>query len=163
MERNPFAKLVDHWDDMLADMEATATEYRDRGWDVLELHPGDVTALGPTEERDSFGLDVLVPGNEFDELEALVADGATFDSYQVFRGEGSGLVLLLIVMEDETDELAVVFPAYFSPAESSDMREAALSTGKMYSHVRPLDKREIVTFTHDDPSLFFSAPDDESA
>lgn len=159
MDRNPFAKLSNHWEDMLADMEATAEEYREQGWQTLELHPGDVTALAPDEEDDTFGLDVLVPGDEFDDLEARVEGGASFDSYQVFRGEGSGLVLLVVAMEDEANELAVLFPAYFDPSQNSEFREAAMAEGAMYSHVRPLDKRNIVTFTHDDPELFFADPD----
>jgi hypothetical protein len=157
MDHNPFARLSDHWEDILSDMEATADEYREQGWETMELHPGDVTALAPDEEDDTYGLDVLVPGDEFDELEARVEGGASFDSYQVFRGEGSGLVLLLVVMEDEESELAALFPAYFDPGQSTDMREAALSSGTMYSHVRPLDKRNVVTFAHDDPALFFDA------
>lgn len=155
MERNPFAQLANHWDDMIADMEATAAEYREQGWDVLELHPGDVTALAPTEDRERFGLDVLVPGNEFDELQTLVEAGTSFDSYKVYRGEGSGLVLLLVVMEDSEREQTVVFPAYYNPAQSTDMQQAAHDAGTMYSHVRPLDERAIVTFTHDEPALFF--------
>lgn len=155
MDHNPFAKLANHWDEMIADMEATAEEYRERGWNVLELHPGDVRAFGPTEDDDRFGLDVLVPGNEFDELESIVAAGATFDSYKVFRGEGSGLVLLLVAMEDDTNEQSVVFPAYYDPGQSTDVQKAAFDAGTMYSHVRPLDEREIVTFTHDEPTLFF--------
>lgn len=155
MDRNPFEKLSNHWEDMLADMDATADEYREQGWEALELHPGDVTAIAPDEDDDTFGLDVLVPGDEFDELEAQVEDGASFGSYQVYRGDGSGLVLLLIVMEDEANELAVLFPAYFDPSQSSEFRDAAMAEGTMYSHIRPLDKRNIVTFAHDDPSLFF--------
>ena len=155
MERNPFAKLSNHWEDILADMEATAAEYREQGWEAMELHPGDVTTLAPDEEDDTFGLDVLLPGDEFDELEGRVESGASFDAYQVFRGEGSGLVLLLVAMEDETNELAALFPAYFDPSEAGEMREAAFSEGRMYSHVRPLDRRNIVTFEHDDPALFF--------
>lgn len=154
MERNPFARLSNHWEDMLADVEATAEEYREQGWETMELHPGDVTAFA-SEEDDTYGLDVLVPGDEFDELEAVVEGGASFDSYQVFRGEGSGLVLLLIAMEDGENELAVLFPAYFDPSESEEMRAAALAEGTMYSHVRPLDKRNVVTFAHDEPALFF--------
>lgn len=159
MDHNPFAKLSNHWEDILADMEATAAEYREGGWEAMELHPGDVTAIAPDDEDDTFGLDVLVPGDEFDDLEARVEGGAAFGSYQVYRGEGSGLVLLLVVMEDEADELAVLFPAYFDPSQASEMRKAALSSGKMYSHVRPLDRRNVVTFTHDDPALFFGDPD----
>ena len=159
MDHNPFAKLSNHWEEMIADMEATAEEYREQGWAAMELHPGDVTALAPDEEDDTFGLDVLVPGDEFDELEARVEGGTTFGSYQVFRGEGSGLVLLLIAMEDQENEFAVLFPAYFDPGQSGEMREAALSAGRMYSHVRPLDERNVVTFAHDDPALFFADSD----
>lgn len=160
MKANSFAQVASHWEDVIEDMEATAGEYRDRDWETLELHPGDVTPLEPNEHSDRYGLDVLVPGSEFEELQSLVEAGTTFDSYQVFRGRGSGFTLVLVVMEDTEGEQAVLFPAFFGSPQSDGMREAALERGAMHSHVRPLDKRATVTFTHDEPALFFGEADE---
>lgn len=60
--------VADRWETVLDYVRATAAEYRDDGWEVTEVHTGDVTRL----TDDPFGFDVLAPDNEFDELEAIV-------------------------------------------------------------------------------------------
>ena len=79
-------------------MEATAEGYREAGWDVLEIHPGDVTALdgsGGSEDGtddegggrgdERYGLEVLVPAPAFEQLDAWIDEGAQFGSYEVYR------------------------------------------------------------------------------
>jgi len=60
------AGIREHWDDLVDDVAATAEGLREEGWDVLELHPGDVTVV--TGARS--GFDVLVPDDEFETLSA---------------------------------------------------------------------------------------------
>jgi hypothetical protein len=63
------ADLGERWRRVFDDTEATAAEYRDRGWEALALHPGDVNPI-PDEAR----LHVLLPGPEFDEANDLLSD-----------------------------------------------------------------------------------------
>ena len=57
------APAGDGWSAVIEDMEATAAEYRERGWTALELHPGD-SVLVDSDRRT--GLDVVLPGPEFE-------------------------------------------------------------------------------------------------
>ncbi|MFC7139236.1 hypothetical protein ACFQMA_05210 [Halosimplex aquaticum] len=146
------AAVREHWDDLIGDMEATAAEFEAACWDVLELHPGDVTAV--TGER--WGFDVLVPDDEFEQLREWV-DAGDFDEHDVYRVE-SGIVFALVVLKDATDERAVCCPLYYDDAAVEGLGEIAAREGLLYTHVRNLAE-EYVTFTHEEPALFF--PDDE--
>ena len=143
----------EHWDDLVGDMEATAAEFEAADWDVLQLHPGDVTAV----TGDRWGFDVLVPDDEFDQLHEWVHDGA-FDEHDVYRVE-SGIVFALVVLKDEADERAVCCPLYYDDAAVEGLGELADQQGRVFTHVRNLAE-EYVTFTHEEPSLFF--PDEET-
>jgi hypothetical protein len=147
------SRVLGVWDEVLEDMEATADEYRDEGWDVLEIHPGDV-ATPDGEEGGRWGIDVLVPDDEFEELEALIEADFGFDGSEVYRATAQGLVLLVVAVRDEESKQAVLFPAYYDVDRGRTMLERATAEGEMRTHLRPLDLQNVVTFTHDDPSLF---------
>lgn len=150
------ARAAEFWEDVVADMEVTADEYREAGWTALELHPGDVTVMTQSEDDDRYGLNVLLPGDEFEELSTLVDDrGVEFDSYSVYKGMGSGLVFVVVAMESPTDELAVVHPAFYDREDAQDMLATADREGELPIHLRPLSADQYVTFTHEDPSAFF--------
>jgi len=142
--------VADRWEELLDDARATAAEYRDAGWEPLLVHTGDVTPLAD----DRFGLDVLAPDDEYDALEAFV-DGVTFDTTRVFRATEKGVRFLLVVVEAGSVERAVLVPAYLAHADVTPLRERAAQEGVVHTHVRPLSGGTRVTFTHDDPSLFF--------
>jgi hypothetical protein len=147
--------VVEFWEDVIEDMEATAAEYREDEWDVLELHPGDVTPLGPDGPRASWGLDVLVPDDEFAELERIVVEeSGAFDTCEVFRATGGGLVFAVVAMLDEQRRDAVVFPVYYHPGDAEEMLAAAREAGTMRTHLRTLAAEPVVTLEQADPSLF---------
>ena len=150
-DNESFTRVMGVWEDVIADMEATTAKYREAGWEVLELHPGDVTVL----EGERYGLDVLVPGDEFRELEEVAAE-TTFDSYEVYRAESEGMIFALVVLEDDEREGAVCCPTYYEHERSDGLERRAREEGAMYTHVRPLTDDRVVTFTHDDPELFFA-------
>lgn len=137
-----------HWDDLVGDMEATAEEYRSAGWEVLELHPGDVTVV--TESNR--GFDVLVPDDEFERLRKWVT-GAEFTDHDVYRAE-AGITFLLLVVKDEDAERAVCCPLYYDSGAEPTLRELAAAEGVLWTHVRRLSE-EFVHFAHEDPELFF--------
>lgn len=144
----------DVWDVLLEDLAATAGEYRDEGWETLELHPGDVTALSG-EFGDRVGLDVLIPDDEYRDLESWFDAGLTVDGYEVYREVVEGVVLLLVVVRDDDAERAVLFPAYY---DLDDDRARALfdrvdRTGTLHTYLRRLSGA-FVELRHDDPALF---------
>ncbi|MFH5797303.1 hypothetical protein [Haladaptatus sp. CMAA 1911] len=146
------SRAMPHWESVIADMEATTAEYDDEGWDTVELHPGDVTPIW-TDEDGEFGLDVLVPDNEFEDLEELMDGGVSFDAFEAYRALADGLVFAVIAMEDRGSETAVLYPVYYDVQGAEEMLSDAVEAGKMYSFIRTLGEDRI-RFTHDDPSLF---------
>lgn len=130
------------------DVAATADEFRDRGWDVLELHPGDVTVVS----RERRGFDVLVPDDEFERLEEWVAD-YEFDDHDVYRAT-TELVFVLVVARDDDRRRAVCCPLYHAPGDVGDLQALAEQEGRLYTHVRRLSEA-YVTLVHEEPSLFF--------
>jgi hypothetical protein len=144
--------VVEAWDRVVEDMAATAAEYRDDGWETVELHPGDVTPLPPDHER--FGLDVLVPGDEYETVSAMVTDdGAAFDEFEVFRAVQAGHVFLVVAVEDEAREQVLLVPAYYGIKDAEDTIEAVLEQDRFPVHVRPLTIEDVVTFEPSEPEL----------
>jgi hypothetical protein len=146
-------RAAEYWDEMIADMEATAAEYEAEGWETIQLHSGDVTPATPDEDDERFGLDVLVPDDEFAAVEELVESGVTFDSYEVFRALADGLVLFVVAMEDHDEEVAVLYPAYYDAQDAQGMLAAAQQAGEMRTYVRTL-QRDHIEFTHEEPVNF---------
>ncbi|WP_232700322.1 DUF7529 family protein [Halobacterium wangiae] len=151
---NPTADAMPRWEQVVDDMAATAEEYRERGWDAHEIHPGDVAIL--TGDVDRTGIELLAPDNEFDPAVEAFDEAGGFDNAQVFRGDTAGTVYVVVALEDPDAETAVLFPAYFSPGEHEEFVEMVEEEGEVRTHIRPLDERRVLTFTHEDPSLFLS-------
>lgn len=149
---NPIGDSMPYWQQVLEDMEATAEEYRDRGWQAITVHPGDVAVF--SEDLGRTGIELLPPDNEFDDLSAAFDEAGGFESAQVLRAETEGSVYVVVVLEDEPTEAAVLLPAHYSPNEHEGFVDMIRSEGEVRIHVRPLDERRVLTFTHEDPDLF---------
>ncbi|MDB2225855.1 hypothetical protein PM076_15940 [Halorubrum ezzemoulense] len=143
----------DGWSAVIEDMEATATKYRERGWTALELHPGD-SVLVDSDRRT--GLDVVLPGSEFEELESLV-DDRQFRDVEVFRAEGNELVYVLVVEIAPESETAVFVPAYYDPSQAAEKLESIREAGAVRLFCRRLND-DAVRFVHDDPTPFLPDP-----
>ncbi|SFK58434.1 hypothetical protein SAMN04487950_0025 [Halogranum rubrum] len=156
MDNHPLTGVLDVWEGVVEDMEATAAEYRDEGWETLELHPGDVNALPSVQERrdGQFGLTVLVPGDEYEAVSSWV-DGSEFDEYEVFRAQEGGVVFLVLATKSTATNRVVLTPLYYGVEDAQMMVERATEEGQMQVHVRPLSDDEHVTFTQTDPELLF--------
>lgn len=138
--------VLEQWEAVIDDMEATANDYRSSGWTVVELHPGDITTL--TEGKE---FDVLVPNSEFEQLEATVSE-TEFDNTELFRAQAEGVVFVLAVTVDSENEVAVCCPLYYDCTNAHELYEqtdAGLTTA-----IRTLDNQTI-TIDHDDPEPFF--------
>ena len=133
-------------------MAATAEEYREEGYDVVELHPGDVTPLADGR------LDVLVPNNEFDRLRETVTDAMT--EVRVFRAQEDDVVFALAVVTDPDAAVAVCCPVYYVPGSDDDgaFADTVTAEGRVTLSVRALGENP-VEVTCDDPALFLPAED----
>ncbi|MFP9191016.1 hypothetical protein ACLI4Q_05045 [Natrialbaceae archaeon A-CW1-1] len=140
------------WEEVLADATALAEEYRENGWEVRTVHPGDVS---PTEKDERFGLSVLLPGSEYEEIESLIDDpNVSFDGAEVYQHTVGTVVYAVVIELDTTTEVAVVIPMAYSVAEFETIFEQAFEDEELQVHLRPLTIDQWVTFVHDDPSLF---------
>lgn len=161
---NPFDRVVDPWERVMDDMQATAERHRDAGRTVIELHPGDVGTLtgeprtaaeqkqGVDLSNRRLGLDVVVPGEEYERLEGVLAD-RDVERYEVFRAEGAGMVFLLVDVRLGKDYTALI-PAYYDQNDRAALEGIARDHG-LQAHVRPLSSDTVVTIDFDDPSPFF--------
>jgi hypothetical protein len=158
---NPAAEAMPYWEQVVGDMEATAEEYRERGWDAHEVHPGDVGVFADKSKEGRTGIDLLAPDNEFDPVaEAFdAADG--FENAKVFRADTDNTLFFVVALESEATETAVLLPAYYSPRQHEEFMDMIYADGEVRIHVRPLNERRILTFRHEDPSLFL--PDGEES
>jgi len=149
------AELGDRWREVLDDTEATAAEYRDRGWEALAVHPGDVNPV-PGAAR----LHVLLPGSEFDAANELLG-GVRIDSARVYAAAGDSVRYRLLVAENADREIAVCVPTYVFESTVEELDAAARDAGGLGIRLRPLDDRDHVEFTVADPDLFFDPPKPE--
>ena len=146
------------WGDLLDDVEATAVEYREEGWETHALTVGDVTALYATDKP--YGLDVLVPESAFELVDGLRAE-TTFDNSEVYaRTIGPTVFLLIVELASETND-AVLIPAYFNHTTDAELLDAAAEGEGMRVHVRSLGSDHRVTFVHEDHTLFEPEVDDQ--
>lgn len=155
-------RVAEVWEEVVADMATTAESYREDGWEVLEIHPGDVAS--PDGSQDGrWGLDVLVPGDEFEALEELIeVESFAFDESEVYRAARGGVVFLVVAVLDTDAGSAVLFPAYYDVDRGRSMLDRAVEAGEMRTHLRPLSVENVITFTYDDPSLFMPPSGDDA-
>ncbi|MFC7156042.1 hypothetical protein ACFQPA_11305 [Halomarina halobia] len=142
-------RVGDGWEQVIDDMEATADAYREEGYDVVALHPGDVTTAD-----DGSGFDVVVPGEEFERVQAQVG-AAALDQTEVFRAANDGVVYVLVVVRDDDVGVAVCCPLYYAPERIGEVREYAAETGQVLTYLRSLSSEEAVAVAFDSPELFF--------
>jgi hypothetical protein len=156
----PNQAAMANWDEVIADLEATAAEYEEAGWETLQIHPGDVAIL--TGEDDAGpGLDILVPDPEFEELADVVETGQDVEETAVFRAGIEGVTYLVIVLQ-HADGTAVLVPAYYLIGDGrveTAFRHAG-ERGEFRIRLRTLTFDEIVV-GHGDPDLFAPGTDEE--
>lgn len=93
---------------------------------MLGLHSTDATALTDAEAP---GIEVTVPANEFERLDAWIEDGR-FGEYEVYRAE-TGRVFLLVVARDETGRRMVCVPAHYGFEPVSALADRAGAEGRI--------------------------------
>lgn len=155
MDRDlPSSALRDHWQDVIADLEAMAEAYEDEGWTALALHAGDVTSK---TGDDLVGLSVLVPGDEFEALADLMDDGLAVAETEVYRSAAGGVAFLVCAALDPEQQVAVLVPAFY-PQHGTSARalaEHAHEAGQVDLHIHPLSRDRAYSVTVKDPSLVF--------
>ena len=149
--------MVEFWETVVEDAEATAEEYESEGWETLVLHPGDVTVLPPAnlpDSTDRVGFDILVPGSEFESLSEWVGDAA-FDRYDVYRAREGGTVFAVSVVQAAEEGRAVVVPLYYGIDAVDVMAKKAREQNELRLYVRPVEADQRVELVQTDPDPLF--------
>jgi hypothetical protein len=153
-----FEAVSSRWDAVVDEMRATAELHRSNGYETVEIHPGDVTVVGP-DDAGRTGFDVLAPDGEFEHLHGLTATHE-FDTYEVLRGTTETMVFALVRLE--SDHAVVFVPLYYERPTLSTLQECVAAEGALATTVRPLRNDRAVTFSHAEPEPFFPAAASES-
>lgn len=159
MNDEPNPTTTPEWEELVADADGIAAEYRENGWKAVVLEPIDVT---PVERADRSGLDVTIAESAYDRVADLVGsdDVSVGDAEVYYRpSEGSDRRFALVVERDERGEIAVLVPVTYDLSESREVFERALREEDLQLHVRPEAADEWIVFSHDDPSLFLEESD----
>ncbi len=140
---------MEQWSTVLDDMEATAAEFDEAGWETVVFHPGDVTTVLKNREP---GVDVLLPGDEYDDLAAAIDEGVSFETYEVYRAVEDSMVYAVIVAQDEETSTAALVPVYLDQGKLHTVIEAEREEPGIPLYLRRLDN-EMIELRLDDPSL----------
>lgn len=143
------SSFASSWSAFMDDLHTTAEEYRDRGYEVVEIHTGDVVAL-----PDNAAIDILAPGDEFETLQTLMND-FEIDEYSVFTADVGSSRFVLVIAEDHDQQAAVCCPLFIHGPKSQAIKQRALAAGFIQIQIRPLSDDDHVVFTIDNPSLLF--------
>jgi hypothetical protein len=138
------------WQRLIEEMDEMAEELRADGWTPIVLHPGEVSVVADPE---TFGIYVLIPDNEFEELESLVDRGGAFDSFEIYKNTGDTYVYAIVSVTNEATESAVLYPIYYTTTERQQLAAQANEQGEVVTYLRTLSDQRIV-LTHD-PDAFF--------
>jgi hypothetical protein len=144
----PDVATENHWKQLVLEMEESAEEHRKAGWRTAILHP---TASGVIDGEEP-GLGVVVPRTEFDGLDEIVSV-REIDEYEVLRADLPGEIQTLTILYSADGEAAIFVPAAVDADRLDGLRAVVSDT--FYTHVTPPEDDATVSFTHDDPSLFF--------
>lgn len=152
-EESVIPELGGYWGEFQREIESLADQHRDEGWEVLEVHPGDVHPIGPSDP-ERWGLDVVVPDDELSAVEKFVSDSAP-TQFELFRSDGNGIVFQLVVAKDLDDKRVILIPTYYRESDVMTLRSAAIDQGVIPIRLRPLTQTPVITFSYEDPALFF--------
>lgn len=144
-------EVVSNWEMLLEEMETNEEELADDGWDTLAFYPGQISTV---TDPDNFGLHVLVPNNQFDDLATIIDDGATFDAFQIYTTTSDERVYALLIVMDTTAGSAILYPLHYPADKETLLSVEASDREQMLTHLRTINE-DVITFTHD-PDAFFS-------
>lgn len=144
-------EVAGRWEALFDDVEATAADLRDEGFDVVSIHAGDVTPL-----TDDLTLDVLAPGDEYRELVEMLDEAeAELTEFLVFGATEGGVTFAVVVGQDPTAEVAACFPLYITKETKATLGSQAVEAGEIHFKLRPLDDESAVELTLSEPELLF--------
>lgn len=142
------------WTRLLEEMERLAAA---EGRETLTIPAGDAGAVGPESGlADRHGYAYVIPGEEADRFVELF-DRGQFPETELYRRVTPSALYLLTVFNDPAADTAIFLAGVLDRTADglAGCREAAETTGQMYSHLFRADGTHLGSFTHADPAPFF--------
>lgn len=144
----PDGATENHWKQLVLEMEQSAEGHRKAGWSTTVLHP---EASGVLQGEEP-GIGVVVSREEFEALDEVVSTH-DIEEYEVMRADLPGEIQTLTILYTADGEFAIFVPAALDADRLNGLR--AVVSEAFYTHVTPPEDDATISFTHDDPSLFF--------
>ncbi|WP_332899282.1 MULTISPECIES: DUF7529 family protein [unclassified Haladaptatus] len=138
--------VTEYWDTLISDMEATAKQYRDSGWSVVTVNPGQVFP-----DMELPGFDILVADDEYLEAVKFTEDN-TVEESEVYRAEADA-VFFLAVLRDASHKKALLVPGYYPHEKGTQLRERIDSS--LTLNLNRLQRDVAVSVELHDPEAFF--------
>ncbi|WP_338729071.1 hypothetical protein [Haladaptatus sp. DJG-WS-42] len=140
------AAVAEYWETLISDMEATAKQYRDSGWSVVTVNPGQVFP-----DMQLPGFDILVADDEY--LEAVkFTENNTVEESEVYRAE-TDAVFFLAVLRDASKKKALLVPGYYPFEKGTELREHIGES--LTLNLNRLQRDVAVSVELHDPEAFF--------
>jgi hypothetical protein len=138
------------WEATLDELQQLADQRREAGWEVAVTRAGNTAPEPPDAgDTDRFGLVYVVPGDEADELEALL-EGAEIDEFEAYRRTvGTTCFLVTELRATESRRCALVAGAY-DVGDAGPLAEHADSVGHLYSRLQRLDGSLVAEVRHEE-------------
>lgn len=149
-------EVAGRWADLIADLEATAAELDNAGYDVATVHAGDITPI-PGEST----VDVLAPDDELDRVKTVVAE-AVPDEFAVYTATEGRVIFAVIAAQDPARHTAVCWPVFVTATAAEELTDQAQTTGQIAFRLRPLADNEAVRFVLSEPALLLGETHAES-
>lgn len=150
--------IDDHFEAVMDDLFATAEEYEEMGWDTVTVRPGDVSLITAEDLGDHTPVfAVTCPQSAWEPIDDLFESGVAFDRAEVFRAAIDEAVFIVVVLEAEAEETAILYPLYYSLLEWGPAYGQG-EDAKVYTRLRHIDGR-FHQVEHQDPELF-APPED---
>lgn len=151
VERDVVEAAMRNWETILEELEAMSMEYESDGWETITIHPGEIQLLSGETTKQT-GLDILIPDDEYREIESVLESGVSFNSYEIHKEIFEQIVHFIVVMEHTDSKTALLYPAFYGLQEA-DVIDQACQAGQFRTFLRRLNG-EFVELTYEEPALF---------
>jgi hypothetical protein len=158
--KHPLSSGEERWQTVIEECESLVAEYEDDGWTVTSPVPGDVVPVpAPGDsEVSKVGLDVLLSGAEFEQVESMVEE-SDFDEFEAYTGQEGGMVYASVLFKSTDSRRVFCLPLYYQTVDADRMLDRVRSGEQFHVYVHPLSADAQVQFGVEDPRPLFPPED----
>ncbi|SDY13225.1 DUF7529 family protein [Halopenitus persicus] len=140
----------DAWDATLADRDAMAEGYRERGWDVVTV---TASATGIIE-RPPVGITYILPGEEATAIEEVGTDTITDSS--VYAATADETLYLVTELRATDEERMILLAGAIPLADLEEIADDARDAGEFRTRFIGDDGAAAGAFIHENPDPFLT-------